>query len=107
MNKYGKVLRGLIALAVAVGLGTLIGWLVSRQGDVAPITVPAALITNQPLAVVPPMVQPPLPKPLPIIPDPALTQEGKQLAEGAPDWEEKLDDILLSDEDENGKADKI
>lgn len=107
MNNSGKVLRGLVALAVAAGLGTLIGWLVSMRGDVAPITVPVP--TNQPVAMRPAQVAPapaPAIKPLPITPDPALTIN-KQAEHGASTWEDKLDDILLSDSDQNSKADKI
>jgi hypothetical protein len=105
MSKFAKVLRGLAVLAMAAVLGTLIGWLVSRQGDVAPIAVPPA--TNQPPAVAPLAAEAPVPQPLPIAREPLRAKAPRHLDEGAADWEQKLDDILLGDDDENGKADKI
>lgn len=105
MNRFAKVLRGLAVLAMAAVLGTVIGWLVSRQGDVTPIAVPP--VTNQPPAVAPLAAEAPVPKPLLIVRKPAHAWEASHPDEGAADWEQKLDDILLGDDDENGKADKI
>ena len=105
MNRFGKVLRGLAVLAMAAVLGTLIGWLVSRQGDVTPIDVPP--VTNPPLAVAPPAAEAAVPQPLPVAREPARAKAASRLDEGSADWEQKLDDILLGDDDENGKADKI
>jgi hypothetical protein len=105
MSKFAKVMRGLVVLAVAAGLGIFIGWLVSRKGDVAPIIVPAA--TNQALAVAPAMEQAPVPQPLPTVPKPGRVKVAKPLEEHSADWGQRLDDILLGDDDENGKADKI
>jgi len=105
MSNTAKILRGLAVLALAAILGTLIGWLVSRQGDVTPIAVPLA--TNQTLAVAPPEVQAPAPEPAPTMPAPAPAKWASQANEVATDWEQRLDDILLGDDDENGKADKI
>jgi len=105
MSKLAKVLRGLAVLAMAAVLGTLIGWLVSRRGDVTPIAVPP--VANQPLAVAPLPAQAPAPEPLPAMQEPVHAKAVSHLDEGAADWEQKLDDILLGDDDENGKADKI
>ena len=107
MNNWPKVLRGLTLLAIAAGLGTLIGWLASRQGDVAPVAVPA--MNTQPMAVAPQAVEnPALPRPAPIIIHEAdHLPQTSGMDTGMPDWEQKLDDILLGDDDENGKADKI
>jgi len=104
MSNLSKILRGLAALGVAIGLGTLIGWLVSRQGDVTPIAVPA---TNQPLAVVPQGAEAPTPEPAPVTPKPPAVKVIKHQDPAFADWEQNLDDILLGDDDENGKADKI
>jgi len=100
-----KILRGLAVLAVTAGLGILIGWLVSRQGDIAPIAMP--VVTNQALAVAPPAVQAPAPEPAPSAPEPTPVKRAARTDEGITDWEQRLDDILLGDDDENGKADKI
>jgi hypothetical protein len=106
MSKYGKVLKGLAALIVAAGLGTLIGWWMTRQGDVMPVS--AVTSSNQATAVaVRPLPEPQTPKPLPVVPDPELTQTANHLNRSGPDWENKLDDILLGDDDQNAKADKI
>jgi hypothetical protein len=105
MSGYAKLLKGLALLAVAAGLGTLIGWLMSRQGDVAPVTVEAT--TNQSLAVAPPLGREAAPKPLPTRPDPEAVKTVGRVDNGTPDWEDKLDGILLGDDDQNAKADKI
>jgi hypothetical protein len=108
MSNSGKLLRGLVALAVAIGLGILIGWLASRHGDVAPLVVNT---TNEPVAVA--IQSAPAPETAPAQAAPALSAAPKprsvtqRLDQGAPDWEQRLDDILLSDDDQNGKADKI
>jgi hypothetical protein len=105
MNKSAKVLRGLVMLAIAAGLGTLIGWLVSRQGDVTPMIEPPS--TNQPLAVAQAAAPAPAPETLPTLPEPAPETAARPMDSNPADWESKLDDILLSDDDQNTKADKI
>jgi hypothetical protein len=105
MSNFAKVLRWLAVLAMAAGMGALIAWLVSRQGDVTPITVPAS--TNQPLAVAPTATQGFAPEPSPAVSAMAAVKAARHLGEGAADWEQRLDNILLGDDDENGKADKI
>jgi hypothetical protein len=112
MSDFGKVLRAVAVLAVAVGLGVVCAWLWSRQGDVAPVAVTAPAASNQTLAMAPAAVQQApapavVPAPAPIEPEPPQMQEAAPADEGAADWEQKLDDILLGDDDENGKADKI
>ncbi len=110
MTNFGKVLRGIAALAVAIGLGTIIGWLASRRGDVAPVVV--APPSGEAVAV----ATQPAPAPAPAPTQPALTPQERIMArknlaqhldQNAPDWQQRLDDILLGDDDENGKADKI
>jgi hypothetical protein len=108
MSDASKVFKALIALAVAIGLGVVCAWLWSRQGDVAPIavTVPAsnqAPVVSQPAAPAPVLAL----QSAPIVPKLARRQEEPRVDTGTPDWEQKLDDILLGDDDENGKADKI
>ena len=92
-------------LAMAAGLGTMIGWLASRQGDVMPVAVIPT--TNQPLAVAPMAPETPAPQPLPIIRQGANPSATVHEVGTDSDWEQKLDDILLGDDDENAKADKI
>lgn len=109
MSNAGKVVRGTVVLAVAAAGGTLIGWLVSRQGDIKPITVPPAL--SQSLAVAPAAVESrpptkPVPKPQSRLTNPSSPKTTPQPGSSA-NWEQRLDDILLGDDDENGKADKI
>lgn len=112
MSNSAKLIRAIAILAVTIALGGLIGWLVSRSNDVAPITSSDA--ASPTLAIVPQSapakatapVATPIPKIL------ARTEtEGVNIPEPAngtlADWEERLDDILLGSDDENGKADKI
>lgn len=105
-TNFGKLLRGLVALAVAVGLGTFIGWLVSRQGDVTPIAVPAS--SNPMLAVAPPpAARVAAPDATPVVHRQVHPSIAGQPAEANEHWEQDLDDILLSSDDENTKADRI
>ncbi len=104
MQELSKIGRAMMVVAICVGLGGLIGWVVGRQGDAAPISLP----TNQ----VPVMALQAAPLP---------TNEDSQAVAGihaataanspAPaepkTWEEKLDDILLANDNENAKADGI
>jgi hypothetical protein len=108
MSLMAKVWRvaGVLLLAGAVGL--LIGWMASRQGDVAPIVVPPS--TNPPVVAL---------TPAPITSQDtnvAFVQPNRQSAAStqdsatpqySTDWEQKLDGILLADEDPNAKADQI
>lgn len=105
MSNFGKVLRGLVVLVVAVGLGTLFGWLVSRQGEVAPVAVPSA--TNQPVAVVPTPAPAPTVAPLPVQPEVKPLPITNAQADTAATVEQRLDDILLSEDSNNNKADRI
>jgi hypothetical protein len=105
-------MRGLAVLGLAVGLGIFCAWLWSRQGDVVPIAAAPPPASNQEVAVAPPVVQPPpptpAPEPAPIRTEPVPTAVAETPPdEGIADWEQRLDDILLGDDDENGKADKI
>jgi len=108
MSKLVKFLCVLVVLAMAGGAGVLIGWIVSRKGDVAPIAVPPG--SNQPILAIAPLAESsgaapraanlarhnrekPVPSPAP-------------LAESTA-WQQELDDVLLSDTNVNTKADRI
>ena len=107
MSVVGKVGRvaGVLAMAGAVGL--LIGWMASRQGDIAPIVVPPS--ANPPVVALPPA--PPATEPdsnfALATPPPHLPVDPAPAPQYSTDWEQKLDDILLAEEDPNTKADKI
>ena len=111
MSDFSKVVKGLAVLALAVGLGIVCAWLWSRQGEVTPIatTAPSPAASNAPVAMAPaPIVPPTVPDPVPVVKELAHTNVATAAPDaGAADWEQKLDDILLGDDDENGKADKI
>ncbi len=92
------------AIALCVALGGLIGWLVGRQGDASPIKLsanplpvvalqPAPMVTNVPTAPAALAVKSEMSQ------APASTQP-----QG---WEEKLEQVLLADENENAKADHL
>jgi pimeloyl-ACP methyl ester carboxylesterase len=93
-------------LAMAGGAGVLIGWMVSRQGDIRPVVVPAN--SNLPVLaiaqaapetkVVSNPSRPRTPAPAP----PPPPQE-----EAFPAWEKQLDNVLISGDDVNTKADRI
>jgi hypothetical protein len=109
MSLMAKVWRvaGVLVMAGAVGL--LIGWMASREGDIAPVVVPPS--TNPPIVAL---------MPAPVTADQesnyalgARQEKAPIPADSAPppqystDWEQKLDDILLADEDASAKADQI
>jgi hypothetical protein len=93
-------------LALAAGLGLLIGWIVSRQGEAPPIAVPPG--DNPPLAAA---AQPQLAGAQAQSTTPAQDMSGPAEPAPAPvystDWEQRLDDILLSTDEVNAKADHI
>lgn len=111
MSDLGKVVRGVVALCIAAGLGTLIGWLASQKGAVAPVSIPVS--ASQPLAVAQPPPTVEETTPLPPLHGVSRHKAGQSDAaqqiesDGVAPWEQALDDILLGDDDENGKADKI
>ncbi|HWD20940.1 MAG TPA: hypothetical protein VHB20_16860 [Verrucomicrobiae bacterium] len=99
----------ILFLVVAGGIGLLIGWLVTRGEDAKVLPVPAGP-TVPPVAsqVAPPPE--PRPHPAPIVAPP----EENTMAEAPPaddaaqgTWENKLEHILLADDDDNAKADHI
>ncbi|MGA2175205.1 MAG: hypothetical protein ABSH38_09515 [Verrucomicrobiota bacterium] len=105
MTNLAKVARVVAVLALAGGAGILLGWLVSRRGAVQPIAVPPS--TNPPpiaLPVAPPVAET---KPAASQPPPTPPTTDPMLAPGTADWEQKLDDILLSSDEDNAKADHI
>lgn len=99
MRTASNVGRIVTILVIVVGLGILIGWWASRDAS-APTIQP-----SQPVVV------------KPVKPVAKTNSEAQILAKAAeaekpdseptPTWSDKLDTILLSDEDENKKADKI
>jgi hypothetical protein len=107
MSVLGKVGRVAGVLAIAGAVGLLIGWMASRQGDVAPVVVP--LDANPSLFVIPPA--PPATGTDPNIalaaPPPQTAADPTPAPQYSTDWEQKLDDILLAEEDPNTKADQI
>jgi hypothetical protein len=102
--KVGRV-AGVLAMAGAVGL--LIGWMASRQGDVAPIVVPPS--ANAPTIVLPlaPQATTPESNVALAAPMPQIPTAPAPAPQYATDWEQKLDDILLAEADPNTKADRI
>jgi hypothetical protein len=105
MSNLAKAARVAGVLALAGGLGILIGWLVSREGAVQPMVVPPS--SNQAsivLPLAPPVAETFRPSPRPSAatpaPDPVVDP-------GPAEWEQKLDAILLSNDDDNAKADRI
>jgi hypothetical protein len=107
MSVLGKVGRVAAVLAMAGAVGLLIGWMASRKGDVAPIVVPPG--ANPPLVVLPlaPQATGPDSSIGPAGPPRQTPVIGAALPQFSTDWEQKLDDILLADEDPNRKADRI
>jgi hypothetical protein len=100
-----KVIRALAVLALVAVLGTLIGWLFSRQGDVTPVAgTPPAEQSPPPPA---PMAAQTAPEPAPRPREAVRIKVTRAMPEGAADWEQQLDNILLGDDDDNGKADKL
>jgi hypothetical protein len=106
MKHLGKIIRVLAVLALAGAVGIFIGWWASRAGDVQPINVPP--VTNSPSIF--PLA--PLPDSQPY----AVNSNGSSSSAADPadpsastdaDWEQKLEDILLSGDDDNAKADHI
>jgi hypothetical protein len=108
MSKLAKVFCVLCVLALAGGAGVLIGWLVSREGDVKPIAVSPG--SNQPMIAIAPVAASSGASPKAASlgrynrekpdPDPAALAESTA-------WQQQLDDVLLSDTNVNTKADRI
>jgi hypothetical protein len=105
MHEWSKIGRAAAVVVICVCVGGVIGWFVGRQGDASPVNLP----TN-PIPVL--ALQP---APLPTnadstaisdlrAPDAAAKSPPSAPPKG---WEDKLDDILLANENENAKADHI
>jgi hypothetical protein len=107
MSSLTKVTQVTGVLALAGGVGILIGWLASRQGSVQPIVVP---YSSEP----PPILLPTAP-PVAETARPALAARtsaklpaaDSMIDPGPAEWEQKLDEVLLSEADDNTKADRI
>ena len=112
MRNVSLAIRAVIFLAVAGGIGLLIGWLVTGRGDAVPV-LPTPL--PQPVAIAqpePPPVQAPAPTGPALIPAPAPAPPpepppSSDDAFAPAPWEQQLESILLSDDSDNEKADKI
>jgi hypothetical protein len=110
MTALAKVLRVFGVLVLAGGVGVLIGWMKSRDGDIQPIAVPPS--SNQPMIAIAPVATESVTPPPAANASPHRTGRDKPVllpppVEESRDWEKQLDDVLLSDTDANGKADRI
>jgi hypothetical protein len=107
MRNLSLAVRAVAFLAVAGGLGLFIGWYVSRQNDVKPLTLPP--VTVAPAVAAPELAPPPVAVRLPSRPVPVTTEEvdTNAAADTSTNWEQTLETILLSDDDDNAKADHI
>jgi hypothetical protein len=105
MHELSKIGRAAGVVVICVGVGALIGWFVGRQGDASPI--------NSPTNPIPVLALQPAPPPTnldsPAISGLRAVDAAVKPAPAAPPkgWEERLDDILLANENENAKADHI
>src|SRR6267378_2181707 len=110
MSKFSKILAGIGILAAVVVVGVLVGYWASSSGPTSPTVTANPAATEQPGArttKVDPaisMVQPPVPKPKPLPAIPPPTAAATNLV---PDWEEKVDAILTSDDPDPEKAKKM
>jgi hypothetical protein len=108
MSNLAKLVRVLGVLVLAGGVGVLIGWMKSRNGDIEPIAVPAG--SNQQTLNIAPVAMTEAEPPTPIKPG-RIARHKPDLSSPRPeestDWEKQLDDVLLSDTDPSAKADKI
>ena len=109
MSVLAKVLRVVVVLALAGGVGVLIGWMKSRD-DIKPLAVPP--LANQSMAEVAPVAMTTVPTTPVAHTNLHRVQEAKPVVappstEESGDWEKQLDDVLLSDIDANGKAARI
>jgi hypothetical protein len=108
MSNLAKVVRVLGVLVLAGGVGVFIGWMKSRNGDIQPVAVPAVSdqqTTNSAPADMTEAGPPTATKPT------RIARQKPVLSSAPPEesmeWEQQLDDVLLSDADPNTKADKI
>ena len=108
MSELLKLVRVLVVLAFAAGVGIFIGWMKSRSGDVQPVSVPAGAIA--PSVNIAPMAMTEADSPGVVAPN-RITRHRQELpappAGESTEWEKQLDDVLLSDADPNTKADRI
>jgi len=105
MSSLTKVTQVTGVLALAGGMGILIGWLASRQGSVQPIVVPS---TSEPSPVILPTAPPVAETARPALaPRAKLPVADSIIDPGPAEWEQKLDAVLLSEADDNTKADRI
>jgi len=93
-------------LALAVGLGLLVGWWASRDGDLHPKTFTNNASLAEPSAVIKPLVKPVVSNAVEIEATADATPPPEPVQQ--PTWEDKLEEILLNgDIQENQKAEKI
>ena len=99
--------RVIAFLAIAGGLGLFIGWLVSRENDVKPMTLPPpAPVVAVTAPETPPVGYSAPPQPVsPPVENIATNAVGDDST--STNWEQNLETILLSDDDDNTKADHI
>jgi hypothetical protein len=110
MRNVSLAVKAVGFLVVAGALGLFIGWMVSRQNESKLPTLPEP--APAPLAAEPA----PEPAPTPVVPrvqarpTPPPVQEvaaDPAPADTSTNWEQNLETILLSDDDDNTKADRI
>jgi hypothetical protein len=108
MRNLSLAVRAVVFLAVAGALGLFIGWAVSRQNDAKPLDLPppapAPVVAADPEPEQPPAAAPHFhPKAAPVQDTAAAPADDST----STNWEGNLETILLSDDDENTKADHI
>ena len=108
MRKSPFAVRAAFFMVFAVGLGLFVGWLTSRQGDVKPVPAPAVTDTlaSAPAPAPAPEAAPPTSE---ATPPPTVdnTTDASAASDDSTNWEQKLEGILLSSDDENGKANQL
>jgi hypothetical protein len=108
MTALAKFMRVLVVLILAGGVGILIGWMKTREGDIQPVAVPPS--SNEPAIGIAPVAMTSVTPP-PVANPHHVAREKPVLLPAPPEdsteWEKQLDDVLLSDADVNVKADRI
>src|SRR5579872_4301860 len=108
MSEFSKVGRAMAAIVFCVGVGGLIGWLIGRQGDTAPLKLP---LNEPPVLALQPAPVPTNASATATAPV-AVAQPSKEMQQLPPapppkGWEDKLENILLANDSDNAKADHI
>lgn len=115
MQKFSKILTGLGILVLVIGAGILVGWWGSRDKSApqihAPVAAPDAMtpVSQNPAPHAASNRPPPVPVPAPATPsvaaNPAVESPGATNL--ITNWEDKLDDVLGSEEDDTNKVKEL